>query len=120
MLFGVAADDPAALAFAGLRPHEPSPALVEPPAQPSELSTLDEYRSWLIAALRIALDRRDETDEALIRFVVERSGVIVADPGWIEVRFPLDGVSIEIRRAGLDRDPGWVPWLGVVVKVLYV
>jgi hypothetical protein len=28
-------------------------------------------------------------------------------------------VDIEVRRAGLDLDPGWVPWLGRVVTFGY-
>jgi hypothetical protein len=36
------------------------------------------------------------------------------------MHLPADEVSIEIRRGGLDRDPGWVPWLGVVVRFRYV
>jgi hypothetical protein len=32
---------------------------------------------------------------------------------------PLDSVDLDIRRAGLDLDPGWVPWLGVVVRYRY-
>jgi len=56
---------------------------------------------------------------ALIEFVCHRSAEIVADPGWIDVRFSLDEVATEIRRAGLDLDPGYVPWLGVVVRFIY-
>ena len=28
----------------------------------------------------------------------------------------LDEISVELRRAGLDLDPGWLPWLGAVVR----
>jgi hypothetical protein len=28
-------------------------------------------------------------------------------------------VRSEIRVAGLDLDPGWVPWLGVVIRFAY-
>ena len=31
----------------------------------------------------------------------------------------MDQVATEIRRAGLDLDPGYVPWLGVVVRFIY-
>jgi hypothetical protein len=40
-------------------------------------------------------------------------------PGWVEVYLPLDGVDVAVRRAGLDVDPGWVPWLGTVVMFRY-
>jgi hypothetical protein len=32
---------------------------------------------------------------------------------------PLDEVDLDVRRAGLDLDPGWVPWLGTVVRYVY-
>ena len=120
MRLGVDHDDPAALAFAGLLPNQPSPASLETPPDTSEVSALADLRSVLVCALRDALSRADDGDEALVRFVCERQGVVVADPGWIEVRLKLEDVSIDIRRAGLDRDPGWVPWLGVVITVRYV
>jgi hypothetical protein len=43
-------------------------------------------------------------------------------PGWlyvtsshVDVRMPLDRVDVDLRFAGLDADPGWVPVLGRVV-----
>jgi hypothetical protein len=32
----------------------------------------------------------------------------------------VDQVSTVVRRAGLDLDPGYRPWLGVVVRFRYV
>jgi hypothetical protein len=37
----------------------------------------------------------------------------------LEVDFAAQRVDIEVRRAGLDLDPGWVPWLGRVVTFGY-
>jgi hypothetical protein len=31
----------------------------------------------------------------------------------------LDDVDFDVRMAGLDLDPGWIPWLGVVVRFIY-
>ena len=61
---------------------------------------------------RDLLDRPDRRRTRSLDVVCRRRGEIVADPGWIEVRLPLDEVSVEVRRAGLDLDPGWIPWLG--------
>lgn len=36
-----------------------------------------------------------------------------------DVRLPIDAVDVRIRRAGLDLDPGWVAWLGRVVRFHY-
>jgi len=41
------------------------------------------------------------------------------EPGWIELVLPLDSVDTSVRRLGLDLDPGWLPWLGRVVKIRY-
>jgi hypothetical protein len=30
----------------------------------------------------------------------------------IDVILAADAVDFAVRRAGLDRDPGWLPWLG--------
>lgn len=37
----------------------------------------------------------------------------------VDVRLPIDAVDMRIRRAGLDLDPGWVAWLGRVLRFHY-
>lgn len=51
---------------------------------------------------------------------------LVRRPGWmsysqthVEVWMPLSDIDLRIRRAGLDIDPGWVPWLGQVIRFHY-
>jgi hypothetical protein len=56
----------------------------------------------------------------LVGQMVRRPGSVLARPGWIEVRLPAEQVDLQVRRAGLDLDPGWVPWLGAVVRYRYV
>ena len=56
---------------------------------------------------------------AVIGRIAARDGAISVWPGWVELHLPLDGVDIDVRRAGLDVDPGWVPWLGTVVVFRY-
>jgi hypothetical protein len=34
----------------------------------------------------------------------------------LTVTMPADAVKVELRRAGLDRNPGWVPWLQKTVR----
>jgi hypothetical protein len=120
LLLGGDPFDAAVLAFAGLPPHQSPPSIQQPPADDAELFALHEHRRTLLHGVRERLGDRDDPDEALTRFVCARRASIVADPGWIEMHLPADEVSIEIRRGGLDRDPGWVPWLGVVVRFRYV
>jgi hypothetical protein len=38
----------------------------------------------------------------------------------IDVRFPLAGADVRVRRAGLDIDPGWLAWFGRVVAFQFV
>lgn len=118
-LVAVTASDPAALAFAGLLPESDPPDRDQPPASEAELCAIAELRGELVRALRDVLDRPLDADAALIDFVCRRTAEIVADPGWLEVRLSLDDARTEIRAAGLDLDPGWVPWLGVVIKFVY-
>jgi hypothetical protein len=51
--------------------------------------------------------------------VCRRHAEILAEPGWIDVKLALDEVSTDIRRAGLDLNPGYIPWLGIVVRFVY-
>jgi hypothetical protein len=111
--------DPAALAFAGLSPDAKSPAEGEAPRSDDELRALNELAGLIVARLSALVELDEQTDISPLEFVTRRRGEIVADPGWIEVRFSLDDVSTEIRRAGLDLNPGYIPWLGVVVMFLY-
>jgi hypothetical protein len=48
-----------------------------------------------------------------------RPGMVHFEPGWIEVHMPLQRADARVRRAGLDLDPGWLPWLGCVVRFVY-
>ena len=52
--------------------------------------------------------------------LVVRPGRIVVTPLHLDVFFEPGAVDLRIRRAGLDLDPGWVPWLGRVLRFHYV
>jgi hypothetical protein len=80
---------------------------------------LREIVSAIDKQLSSLLDFQDEPPANVIDFVCHRRAEIVADPGWIELRFSLDDVSTELRRAGLDLDPGYVSYLGFVLKFAY-
>ncbi len=51
--------------------------------------------------------------------LLRRRGHVVLEPGWVEVHLRLEDVDLGVRRAGLDLDPGFVPWLGAVVVIRY-
>jgi hypothetical protein len=111
-------DDPAALAFAGLPPDAEPPVQTEPP-EPEELEAATVLARGLAEHVWERLGAVEATPAEALEFVVRRRGEIVFEPGWIELRLALDEVSIELRRAGLDLDPGWLPWLGAVIRFVY-
>ena len=110
-----AQDDAAALAFCGLLPDSPPPR---------HLQTTAAQDAALDCAQRLILDHLAERvpdwrGPALLTRLVRRAAVVSGDPGWIDIRFELRNVSLELRRAALDLDPGFVPWLGVVLRFRY-
>ena len=118
-ILGLAPNDPAALAFVGLAPEAKPPSSEEEPANESETAALQELVAKIVERLSSLIELEDESQTNLVEFVCYRRAEIVADPGWFEIKFSIDDVSTEIRRAGLDLDPGYVSWLGVVVKFSY-
>lgn len=112
-------DDPAVLAFCGLAPHTPLPWKDEPGADETEKQLLAHWRLKIIDTLSAQVSGQDMEPERLLYTVCCRKAEIVVDPGWFEVIFSLRDVSTEIRRAGLDLDPGFIPWLGVIIKYYY-
>lgn len=115
-LLPLAADDAAALAFCGRRPGE---APVHPYAHVNAAQR--QALAQATALLQTALVQRLPTWRApgLVERIARRRGRIVADPGWTEVRFSLRDVSLDLRRAALDLDPGLLPWLGLVLRYVY-
>jgi hypothetical protein len=111
------------LAFCGLRPDQAPPAEPDDPVEAADLAAFAGGEAErLVAALRQALDPDPWAELAtpdLLGAVARRSANIVADPGWIDVELHLDEVRTEVRRAGLDLDLGYRPWLGVVVRFRY-
>jgi hypothetical protein len=114
----VEASDVAVLAFCGCRPGDDPPSSEEEPATAEELEAIHAYRAVVVDMLVERLAASDP-HERVLASVVRRHAEIVADPGWIEVRFSLDEVLVPVRRAGLDLDPNWLPWLGAVVRFVY-
>lgn len=119
-LWPLAGDDAAALAFCGLAPDAaPPPPL---PLTAQQDSALVEARRRVLRHLaeRLLGDSSQHTTIGrALRLVVARRARITADPGWIDVHFSLLDVSTELRRAALDLDPGFLPWLGLVLRYRY-
>lgn len=143
-LLPLQAKDPAALALAGLLPNAEPPDANAPAPSAAEAQALQVVRGELLLALRrrlpgvvtalgmpldagqdVPVDAALDTgldaaaDAALLAWVCRRQARILADPGWLELHLSLDDVRTEIRGAGLDLNPGWLPWLGLVIRIVY-
>jgi hypothetical protein len=55
-----------------------------------------------------------------LRQMVARPARLAVTKTHLDVTLPMRTVDIDMRKAGLDIDPGWVPWLGRVVQFHYV
>jgi hypothetical protein len=111
------AGDPASFAFAGLPPDAQPPTEAEPATTPDEDCQIEAFAETIREALE---ERLTDTGEASpVRQVCARRAEIVADPGWIEVHLSLEEVSTQLRHCGLDLNPEYMPWLGVVMRFIY-
>jgi hypothetical protein len=54
-----------------------------------------------------------------LRRLVTRNGRVSATRTHLDVYFDLRQIDVGVRRAGLDIDPGWLPWFGRVVAYHY-
>ncbi len=89
----------------GVRRREPAwPAPVDP----------------LIAALALGAHRLCRRATGLgLRTLALRPARLSWTETHVDVHFRLDQADVRIRRAGLDFNPGWVPWLGRVITFHY-
>lgn len=73
-----------------------------------------------VSAVVASLDERFADEPTHADWLWERDVRIEWAPGWIEAELDIDHVDLRVRRAGLDLDPGFVWWLGAVVRFRYV
>ena len=85
------------------------------PAPTPDLAADGEAARWL-RSCRGHLRRR--VGIGLHRLVC-RPARLSLTPTHVDVWQDLDAVDLRLRRAGLDLDPGWVPWLGRVLCFHY-
>ncbi|WP_158844568.1 hypothetical protein [Streptomyces sp. NRRL WC-3742] len=113
--------DPALLALAGLGADRADTLLAAGPPTHAERARVRELADrWAeVTAERLAPAGDPADHRAAVRQLARRTGEVCAEPGWIEVRLPVAETDLTARRAGLDLDPGWVPWLGAVVRYVY-
>jgi len=52
--------------------------------------------------------------------LIRRPAYVATTKTHLDVTFPFNRLDIRVRMAGLDINPGWVPWLGRVFQFHYV
>lgn len=118
-LVPAAPTDPAVFALAGAVPSR-RPPRPEPRTVPAAAGALDRHAGrWAEVTARRLEPDGSRDPYAVVAEIAARAGTLSVWPGWLEVHLPLDSVDVAVRRAGLDTDPGWVPWLGTVVMFRY-
>jgi hypothetical protein len=77
--------------------------------------------SLLLRALHLGVSHVLRTRARLsLRALVLRPSRVVSTPTHVDVLFDHRLADLRVRRAGLDVDPGWVPWLGRVIRYHYL
>jgi hypothetical protein len=110
---GVPVDDPAVLLLAGGERD-----VVDSVVSTVDRTILDAQAARVTAWLRKRLDPGSDDDQGF-DWIWRRHAVIENWPGWIEATMALDSVDLRIRAAALDLDPGFVWWLGSIVRFRY-
>jgi hypothetical protein len=95
-----------------------NPAIAWATSRPVLIAAAD--RALSAACIRAARERAIRDTGRSIRALVHRPGAIVATRTHVDVLMRHSQVDMTVRRAGLDLDPGWVPWLGRVVQFHYL
>jgi hypothetical protein len=84
------------------------------------ISRRESAADFLIGSWRTAIRRYCRRVAGLgLRAVVTRTGHVAVGRTHLDVIFGVGAVDIRIRRAGLDANPHWLPWLGRVVQFHY-
>jgi len=118
----IPATDPAVRAFCG--GWQPQAQQLHSAASETQPATrlliaaeLDPIAGQLARAIELKLATLPELD---LVSLCQRRGSIHFEPGWIDIHQPIAQVDVRVRRAALDLNPGWLPWLGCVLRFIYV
>ena len=107
--------DPAVRAFCG--GWLPSPAHLNSEQRLRLATALEPLALRLLRALELKLAVHPDLS---LGFICQRPAYICFEPGWIEVRLPLEQADIRLNHLALDLNPGWLAWLGCVVRISHV
>jgi len=74
----------------------------------------------LVTAIRRRLSEAlDVSEEAVADFLLRRPATVRLTPAHISIHMQLDELPLEVRKSGLDRNPGWVPAAGRFIHFVY-
>ncbi|MCB9765099.1 MAG: hypothetical protein H6739_35325 [Alphaproteobacteria bacterium] len=95
---------------------DPADPCLAPLALPEGVDISTEAEAWVdrVEALLQAGCERS------LQAVVRRPALCAVGRIHVDVFLALAGVDVNVRRAGLDLDPGWVPWLGWIIAYHYL
>jgi hypothetical protein len=85
------------------------------PNQPIKRTAHALARLWIVAVHRWLW----RFGRLRIREVVQKRGAVSYSRPQFDITLLLRGVDIRVRRLGLDVDPAWVAWLGLIVRFHY-
>lgn len=108
-------DDPVWLLLARLAGEDWSTYPPPERQEAGEIGLLDALTAQVRARLAEALAFEPAEERAMIDLVLRHDARILLSRTRLDVFFSIDTLPVEIRRSGLDRDPGWVPAAGLVV-----
>jgi hypothetical protein len=87
------------------------------PQQARAIGKLKRWSRWILLYLHSRLKRAlgDDTPDALAKRVCCHPATIYCTATTLDVYLSLDTLPIELRIAGLDRNPGWIPTAGLSI-----
>jgi hypothetical protein len=98
-----------------------SPALLLPAAPSSHAAALLAQTAGSLGQLFVSRAGSPALPSAadFVQHYLALPGRVDLAPETMTVTLSLEGIDLAVRRAGLDRDPGWVPWLGRFVRLVF-
>jgi hypothetical protein len=57
-----------------------------------------------------------ESQHRLVQVILKQRGAIRRSNDVLSIMLPMSSINLDVRKAGLDQDPGWIPWLDATVK----
>jgi hypothetical protein len=84
-------------------------------------SCLEQWLDWIMPYIRVRLNRAlglSDTSDPGPTLCAQKAAIVLTD-AHLDIFFTLAEHPLELRLAGLDRDPGWVPAAGRYVRFHY-